>query len=128
MDNLFIESTVNSPIVDFKSNGVLKMEGKALPEDSRKFFRPIIEWLEMFDGESMVFDVNLYYFNTSVSKQLHELFKIIDNKSTLRDITINWHYEEGDDEALESGEMYESFVERADFNYIEYAEQDEDFL
>jgi hypothetical protein len=35
--------------------------------------------------------------------------------------TVNWHYEEGDDESYETGREFESLT-RLNFNFLEYAE------
>jgi hypothetical protein len=67
-------------------------------------------------------EVNLDYFNTSVSKQLLDLFKTIDNKKDILTVNVKWLYEEGDDEMLESGEIYQEILPRFKFSFQKYAE------
>jgi hypothetical protein len=121
MDALIIEKTDSSPFVECKEGSVL-LEGIALPEDTKQFFTPVLNWISNYKEEKIEIDVKLYYFNTAVSKMLYEIFVQIEDVEEVKDITINWHYEEGDEDILESGETYESMLERSKFNFIELAE------
>lgn len=122
MQDLFIQGTDSLPTVSFKTNGELKISGRALPEDAAKFFSPLIHWIEEFSLEEINMEVNLDYFNTSVSKQLLDLFKTIDNKKSIITVNVKWMYEEGDDEMLESGEIYQEILPRFNFSFQKYAE------
>ena len=66
--------------------------------------------------------VNLEYFNTSVSKQLLDLFKTFEANLNNKVINLTWLYEEGDDEMLESGEIYEELLPRFNFSFKQFAE------
>lgn len=122
MENLFIEGTDTLPNVEMDVNGHIKFEGRALPEDAIRFFAPIIAWASEFSGEKITVDVNLEYFNTSVSKQIHDFFNILNNKPEHINILVTWHYEEGDDEMFEAGEIYEELFPRFDFKFNKYEE------
>lgn len=122
MQDLFIQGSDSLPTVSFKTNGELKISGRALPEDAAKFFSPLIHWIEEFSLEEINMEVNLDYFNTSVSKQLLDLFKTIDNKKSIITVNVTWMYEEGDDEMLESGEIYQEILPRFNFSFQKYAE------
>jgi hypothetical protein len=122
MDNLFIEGSDTLPSVELKNNGSLKLSGRALPEDAYDFFRPIIVWVKEFSAEEINIEINLEYFNTAVSKQLHDFLKAIDENPLNKKINLRWLYEEGDDEILESGEIYEELVPRIKFTYQQYNE------
>lgn len=122
MDNLLIERTETLPKVEMKADGVISMEGRALPEDAVRFFEPINTWIREFLGENIHVILNLEYFNTSVSKQLHDFFIILNNKPSNIEIVVTWKYEEGDDEMLEAGEIYEELFPRFSFNYHQYEE------
>jgi hypothetical protein len=67
-------------------------------------------------------DVNLEYFNTASSKKIMDLFKHLDANSNIKDILINWHYEEGDDDSVETAEIFEESLFRSKFRYLEIAE------
>ena len=42
MEDLFIQGTDSLPTVSFRTNGELKITGRALPEDAAKFFNPML--------------------------------------------------------------------------------------
>jgi hypothetical protein len=121
METIFFESTDTTPLAEGKA-GRLVLEGKALPEDPKSFFDPLFDWMRTYDEPCLVIDVDLFYFNTAASKQLHDLFHLAEANENIESIRLNWHYETGDEETLESGEIYEKSLKRTDFNYIEYAE------
>jgi len=123
MEDLFIKGTASVPMVSFKTSGEIKLEGRALVEDAFKFFQPLITWAKEFNGEELNIEVNLEYFNTSVSKQLLDLFRIFDGNPNSRVINVKWRYEEGDDEMQESGEIYEDLLPRFNFTYEQIAEK-----
>ena len=123
MEDLFIKGTASVPMVSFKTSGEIKLEGRALVEDAFKFFQPLITWAKEFSGEELNIEINLEYFNTSVSKQLLDLFRIFDGNPNNRVINVKWRYEEGDDEMQESGEIYEDLLPRFNFTYEQIAEK-----
>ncbi|HLO59439.1 MAG TPA: DUF1987 domain-containing protein [Bacteroidales bacterium] len=122
MQDLFIQGTDSLPNVSFKANGELKIFGRALPEDAAKFFAPLLAWINEYSSQEVNIEINLDYFNTSVSKQLLDLFKSIDNKKDILTVNVKWMYEEGDDEMLESGEIYQELLPRFSFSFHKYAE------
>lgn len=122
MQDLLIQGTDSLPTVSFKASGELKITGRALPEDAAKFFSPLINWIHDYDLDFVNIEVNLDYFNTSVSKQLLDLFKTIDNKKGILTVDVKWMYEEGDEEMLESGEIYQELLTRFKFTFQKYAE------
>ena len=122
MQDLFIQATDSLPAVSFKTSGELKITGRALPEDAVKFFTPLLQWINEFNSGQIDMEINLDYFNTSVSKQLLDLFKTIDNKKSIVTVNVKWMYEEGDDEMLESGEIYQEILPRFNFSFQKYAE------
>lgn len=122
MENLHIEGTSTLPNVEMTKEGRIKLEGRALPEDAARFFHPINTWAGEFHGPSIQVDFNLEYFNTSVSKQLHDFLNLLNRKPKECEINVIWRYEEGDDEMLESGEIYEELFPRIKFSFKEYEE------
>jgi hypothetical protein len=122
MEDLFIQGTDSLPNISFRENGELKITGRALPEDANSFFRPLLDWLRNFSADEVNIEFNLDYFNTSVSKQILDMFKIIEGNPANKVIKIKWMYEDGDDEMLESGEIYSEMLKRFQFTYHKYAE------
>ena len=50
------------------------------------------------------------------------MFKIIENNPANKVIKMKWMYEDGDDEMLESGEIYSEMLKRFQFTFHKYAE------
>jgi len=122
MHDLMIPGTDSLPEVSFKTSGDFRLYGRALPEDASKFFNPIFDWVREFTGEMYNIEINLDYFNTSVSKKLLELFRIVENKPGEKKVNVKWMYEDGDDEMLESGEIYKELLPGFHFTFHKYAE------
>jgi hypothetical protein len=116
MENFSIERTRKSPEINFNfSAGTLVLKGCSTPENATDFFRPLAEAIDRYSyAPNPVTEVTVHldYFNTSSSKMIFMLFKklsgIHKNGST---VTINWCYEDGDDDMLEAGQDYESILE-----------------
>ncbi|MCG8702139.1 MAG: DUF1987 domain-containing protein [Bacteroidales bacterium] len=122
MNNLFIEGSGTIPEVELRVDGYIKIAGRALMENAHDFFQPIKVWVKEFSIENLEIEINLEYFNTTVSKHLHDVLKIINENEKYGVINLKWHYEEGDDEILESGEIYDELFHRINFTYHPYAE------
>ncbi len=122
MENLYIEGSDSLPTVQFNTDGLLKITGRALPENAHNFFSPLIAWVKEFSKDELTLEINLEYFNTAVSKQLHDFFKAVESNQKFKKINVKWYYEDGDDEILESGEIYEELLPRMNFSYHRYAE------
>jgi hypothetical protein len=123
MDNLLIASTKKTPEVIFTTDGRLKISGRSIPEDPAKFYDELFEWVYFYcqePGETTTVDIELEYFNSGSSKALlHILRALVDvNKKDGKKLSINWYYEEGDDDIMERGEYYESILD-IKFNFIE---------
>jgi hypothetical protein len=122
MEDIFIERTTSMPAVSFKTTGEIKLEGRALPENAAAFFQPLKDWASEVDVKEIEIEFNLDYFNTSVSKQLLDLFRNFENNHRIEKISITWMYEDGDEEMLESGEVYKEMLKRFHFTFQKYAE------
>lgn len=115
MEAISIEGTPKTPTVKFDpATGVLELKGRSIPENSIEFYKPVIDVLDKYaSNPKPVTNVNvqLEYFNTSSSKCILDLFKkleAINNNGS--SVTINWHYEEDDEDMLEAGEDYQAII------------------
>jgi hypothetical protein len=122
MERLNLNSTDCLPLVDFDCNGRLKIEGKSIPEDATKLFNPLIQFIDELSVNEVTFDINLIYFNTASSKKIMEMLRHLDENLKVSEIRVNWHFEEGDEDSVETAEIFEELLNRTDFRYIEYAE------
>lgn len=121
MKDLIIKETEKTPSVALSTNGVLKIEGRSIPEDAAKFFKPILDWTKEYTSNEIRIDIKLEYFNTSSSKFILEMLRTIENNPNNSNVVVNWFYEEGDLDVLESGQYFESII-GIPFKYIEYEE------
>lgn len=73
MDSMHIPETVSTPLVDFDAERrLLIVKGQSFPEDSFKFYEPVLKWLNGYvtsDANSQLqVEFSLTYLNTSSSK------------------------------------------------------------
>jgi hypothetical protein len=122
MENLLIASTKRTPEVNFSTDGRLKISGRSIPEDPNQFYDKLFEWVFYYCQEATpttTIDIALEYFNSGSSKAILEILRaLVDTAKKGKQISINWYYEEGDDDILERGEYYESILD-VKFNFIE---------
>jgi hypothetical protein len=128
MDDLYINNTESTPEINFKGTGELSIKGKSLPEDPKKFYDPIFKWADDFSADNVELNIQLEYVNTSSSKRIIELVKSLDNNRKIKELKMNWFYEEDDSDMLEFGEMIQHSLRRTKANYIEIEDDyDDDF-
>ncbi|MCK5846716.1 MAG: DUF1987 domain-containing protein [Bacteroidales bacterium] len=127
MDNLIIDGTRQTPEINFDSEtGILKLEGRSIPENTFEFFTPVLNWLDEYANSApgkTIAKINLEYFNTSSSKYILEILKKL--KVLLNDgkeVLVEWYYEEDDEEMMETGEDYED-VSGLPFKIISFEEE-----
>lgn len=122
MENLLIPSTKRTPEVSFTTDGRLVISGRSIPEDPTKFYDQLFEWVFHYclePNHTTTVDISLEYFNSGSSKALLEILRaLVDTAKNGKQISVNWYYEEGDDDILERGEYYESILD-IKFNFIE---------
>ena len=113
--NVLIEGTGKTPTIIFEpENGLLEIKGRSIPENSTEFYRPLNEALKKNTSNistSLTVNFQLEYFNTSSSKCILDILKILASiKNSGADIIVNWYYDEDDEDMLESGENYQEIV------------------
>lgn len=115
MENLILEGSAKTPSVTFNAGeGKLELKGRSIPENSVEFYKPLNDWIDSYGSNpktQTVVDIKLEYFNTSSSKCILDLFKKlegINGKGT--DVSINWYFEEDDEDMEEAGEDYQAII------------------
>ncbi len=127
MSPLIIQGDHVLPSVDFNSTtGRLSITGRCIPENVLEVFEPIISWLDGFSAsptEAVVLDIRLEYFNsTSVTRLSTVVRKVAELRSKGVRATINWHYENDDDDMLDSGnDIIETF--NVPMNLVPYTDE-----
>ncbi len=116
METLIVKPTTKTPVIKFDmKNGRLEISGKSIPENAAEFYKPLKEYLARYieDNKALPTQVDIYleYFNTASSKYLLDVFRLLEvfyyrgNK-----VTVNWYYEEDDDDMYAAGEDYKALV------------------
>lgn len=124
MENLTIEPTRFTPEIVFNSeNGELVIKGESYPENTSEFFKPVFAWLDDYlksaAEKTTNVDIELYYFNSSSSKVLMNLFERLDDAAENgKTINVNWIYEEDDEDSREFGEEFAEDLSHISFNFV----------
>lgn len=112
MKALHIEETPTTPEINLNpETEIYEMIGKSLPTNSIEFYEPVFEWANQYFYSpdvplNMILDFKLDYYNTSSSKQIAKLFRIIETSPASENITVNWFYDDDDIDMLEAGERF----------------------
>ncbi len=116
MENILIEGTATTPTVKFQPElGMFSISGRSIPENSAEYYKPLLDCLDRYVAGHPVsptqVDIQLEYYNTATSRCLLDIFKKMDIlKKNGTDVTVNWMFEEDDDDMRDAGEYYQSLV------------------
>ncbi|PBQ34536.1 nuclear pore complex subunit [Sphingobacteriaceae bacterium] len=122
---LKISGTEDTPEISFNNETKeFMISGRSLPEDVSTFYKPVFEWLDFFattTSLNTVFKFKLEYFNTASSKIILDILMKLEELQNSNNfaISIEWFYNESDDDMQEAGEEYKELVE-VPFNVIAY--------
>lgn len=133
MESLIIAGTEDSPSVKFDVNsGQFVISGKSRPENTVKFYTPIVDWINKFyetkpiqkgqiaDNPPIVFVFKLEYFNSISAKYILDImFSIKDFISEGNKIGIEWHSAKLDDDMLETGKEFSNMA-NLKFDFIQH--------
>ncbi len=124
IDGLSIAATKFTPEIQFDAQGnTLRIKGESYPENAGAFFKPLFQWIESYfeqvKGAKTVVDIELYYFNSSSSKMLMNLFEVFDKAVEQGEtITLNWFYKEEDADSVDFCEEFSEDLDFLKFNLI----------
>ncbi len=114
MENYSHTPTPKTPKLEFKfDTGLFEISGRSIPENSIEFYKPLLASLEKYvlnPAPSTTLSINLEYFNTSSSKCLVDIFRKLESIREMSDVKIFWHYEEEDEDMLESGVDFKKII------------------
>ncbi len=118
--SLIIEKALDTPYI-FLDKGLIKLEGRSMPENVLKFYDPVKKWLDNYIKDPADFtkiDLCFLYINSSSIKQINDFLNILNAKFLEGfDMKVIWTYEEEDDDALETGNDIESMID-IPFEYV----------
>ncbi|MFH1322064.1 MAG: DUF1987 domain-containing protein [Bacteroidota bacterium] len=129
METINQEGTKKTPALHFDAEkGLIEIDGKSIPENSMFFYNPLLSWLNEYSEiapPQTTVNIHLEYFNTTSSKCILDFFKTLDsihNGSSKTEVTVNWLYEEDDEEMSRVGEDYKRLVNMP-FKLVEVKEK-----
>ncbi|MCW5909491.1 MAG: DUF1987 domain-containing protein [Cyclobacteriaceae bacterium] len=112
MEILNIEGAEDTPkIILDRTNGIFEISGRSLPEDSAEFYKPVLEWLKSYSGQSNSatdFVFKLEYFNTASSKLILD---VLSSLESIGGTTVHWYHHEDDEDMQEAGQEFSELVE-----------------
>ena len=121
---LILDKTQDTPeIILNKIENQFDFFGTSIPENTKKFYQPILNWINNYiedANEETVVNFKMTYFNTSSTKSLLDImiqFKQLAKNGKM--LIINWYFSADDEDMLEAGEGFSKMV-RFPFNYIKY--------
>lgn len=116
MRKLILEETKNTPeILLDPNNGYFSFKGKSFPENSKKFYGPIMDWFQQFDPPSNIeytIDFELHYISSASIISIFEILKKLSKlKKNGAQIAIFWKYESDDEDIRKIGEDFTKLVD-----------------
>jgi hypothetical protein len=121
MQPVVIDPTNYTPKVVFDPSGSLILKGRSLMLDARAFYDPLIEWLSRSVLPFVHLTIELDYFNTSSSKKILEMLKMLDDDNNIKEFIVYWGFESDDEDILLKGQILKDRLKKAKFHFVELA-------
>ena len=125
MNNLLIEKTQSTPTIQFDIlSNVLKISGESFPENTAKFYSPVLEWLrgyleQLGSATEVTMEFDIIYFNSSTSKIFMTIFDMLEDAvENGKKVCVNWRCDEKNETAFECGEEFKEDLDVLPFNLI----------
>jgi hypothetical protein len=116
MTPLLIEETGDTPKVTFDpSVPKFELSGRSLPENAAEFYQPLFKWIDEYSKTPLketIFEINMFYFNTSSSKMVLDLlYRMEDLSKAGHEVKIHWFCDDDDEDMVEMGEEFSELIE-----------------
>ncbi|MCU0428380.1 MAG: DUF1987 domain-containing protein [Cytophagaceae bacterium] len=112
MNPLHIEGTLKTPLVVLSPDGKLEFSGNSYPENCISFYKPVIDWVNLYvKAPAASTEIVFYfrYFNTSTSGIVIEILNQV--KALQPSPQIKWMYDKEDEETYFSGQNFAELLE-----------------
>lgn len=114
-EKLLIKKTKETPEVHLdKAEGVFRIEGRSLPENTLEFYAPVIEWFTNYNqnpNQETELEIFLEYLNSGSLKQLFRIIYLMEDLMELgNDSKIVWKYRKNDELMREKGREFKQFL------------------
>ncbi len=134
MNTLTIEPTDFSPkVVLDPTKNVFELSGESRPENTSKFYMPILEWLVQYQGvlywekdkfgqgALRTFEFKLDYFNSTSAKFIMDVLMQLDKMAQEGyNINARWHFDKRDEDMKESGEEFSKLLKKLPMEFVEF--------
>lgn len=117
MERFHLAATEKTPEVLFDAQqGCLELKGCSIHENAEGFFRPLLERMEAYirrPAPQTIAKFTLSYFNSSSSKYMLDLLRLLDEVHLARrgTVVLEWHYDQEDLDMEEAGRDYMTLLE-----------------
>ncbi len=123
MNRLHIDATNYTPLVSLDiENNHFEISGNSFPENSKKFYTPIIKWMQEYveNPESFTrFIFKLDYISSSSLKSILQILNLLKKiPENGQELEINWYYDAEDEDILDAGNKLAEITD-LDFKLIE---------
>lgn len=106
-------SRVTPEVLINTDDQILLMKGRSSPENAVSFYDQIKQGIKNYfaDEDHLAVHFMFEYFNTSSSKSIFEVIKLLKKFSESgKSVSYKWIYEEYDEDMLETGEDYSDLL------------------
>jgi len=115
MKRLELKETNNTPNVLFDTEkNIFVIDGKSFPEDSKEFYRPIIDYFDVLKNEKLqelVLSINLFYLSSSSIISVKQvLLKLVELNDKGVKVKVVWSHDDDDDDIKKTGEDYQKIT------------------
>ena len=123
MKELHIKGTAKTPNSHL-SDGLIRFGGKSIPEDPKKYYKPVINWIREYlanPKDQTDVHIRMDYCDTGSTRMIFEILKLLaayGNSNVKKKMNFYWEYERGDGDILELGEFLENKLP-ASFTFVE---------
>ena len=115
-NSISIAETSDSPgIVLDREKNVFEISGRSMPENTWKFYAPVMEWLEEYvksPNDETVFYFKLDYFNSSSAKKFIDIISLLERiEAGGKVVKVIWYHSNEDEIMKERGEEFRDMTE-----------------
>lgn len=123
MVDFAVTPRVNYPFIHSDiENGVISISGISIPEYPRRFYIPLLQWVdEYFDKrETLTVNFKMLYFGNISSKVFYDFFQVL-HKHQLngKQVVVNWYHLPEDTDIRENGKEF-SMLFQFPFHFQEH--------
>ena len=125
-NRLIIEATNNLPFVDFNNNtGIVIIKGRSYSENAYTFYSRLNKWANDYllsKPKSTHITLAFQYLNTSSGVQVFNFIRNMQQSKSYGDLlTVEWGYEEDDDDLLQLGQDFSTALQLPfEFKLVEF--------